>query len=87
MANLGIFEINTNGAYMKLSDLTGITFSSGSSYLMQNYGHSCIIIETNEQQENINGGFVVDNKPFLYECNGTPVYIKTNNQIYLNISE
>ena len=85
MANLGIFEINTNGEYMNLSTLTGITFVTGNSYLIQNYGGSCIVIESSVQPTE--GGFVVDNKPFKYECDGSDIYIQTNGNIYLNISE
>lgn len=85
MANLGIFQINTNGKYEKLSDLTGITFNMGSQYLMQNKGGCCILIESAILPKE--GGFTVSNNPFIYECDGTDVYIKTNGNVYLNISE
>lgn len=85
MANLGIFEINTNGEYMNLSTLTGVTFIAGNSYLMQNYSGSCIVIESSVKPTE--GGFVVGNEKFQYNCDGTDVYIQTNGSIYLNISE
>lgn len=85
MANLGIFKINTKSKYLKLSDLTGINFANGISYLMQNKSGYCILIESyNTPTE---GGFTVNNKPFIYECDGTDLYIKTHGNVYLNISE
>ena len=85
MANLGVFEINTGGKYKKLSDLTGITFNINQQYLMQNKGGNCILIES--QTLPTEGGFTVNNNPFIYECDGTDVYIKTIGNVYLNISE
>ena len=85
MANLGIFEINTNGAYVKLSELTNITFNMGQKYLMQNKSGNCILIESLDMPTE--GGFTVNNKPFIYECDGSDIYIKTNGNVFLNISE
>lgn len=85
MANLGIFEINTNGEYLKLSDITGITFNINQRYLMQNKGGNCILIESLDVPKE--GGFTVNNKPFIYECDGSDIYIKTNGNVFLNISE
>lgn len=85
MANLGIFKINTNGKYKLLSDLTGLTFHAGINYLMQNKGGNCIIIESAVKPTE--GGFTVGNKPFIFECEGIDIYIKTNGNVHLNISE
>ena len=85
MANLGIFKIDTNGEYKLLSELTGITFHAGINYLMQNKGGNCIVIESGIIPTE--GGFTVGNKPFIFECEGVDIYIKTNGTVYLNISE
>lgn len=85
MANLGIYAINTNGEYQLLSELTGLTFHAGINYLMQNKGGNCIVIESATKPTE--GGITVGNKPFLFECEGIDIYIKTNSSIYLNISE
>lgn len=85
MANLGLFEINTNSKYLKLTDLTNVEFVDGNNYLMQNYGKPIFVIES--VTEPTKGGFMVDNKPFVYQCDGTDLYIKTDGRIYLNIGE
>lgn len=85
MANLGIFKIDTNGEYKLLSELTGITFHAGINYLIQNKGGNCIVIESASKPKE--GGFTVGNRPFIFECEGIDIYIKTNGNTYLNISE
>lgn len=35
MANLGFFEVNTNGEYKTIEEVTGLTFTTGTKYTMQ----------------------------------------------------
>lgn len=86
MANLGYFKIDTKGEYVKLSDITGVTLTSGTAYIFQIRNPPCIMIESNTVPEE--GGIEIDNtKPFGFTAGDTPLYIKTDYMpIRLNIS-
>lgn len=85
MANLGFFEIDTDGEYVNLSDITGITFASGKTYLIQIQG-SCNLCESATKPTK--GGFLINkNEPFSYTSNGTTLWVCTVSSSYINIAE
>ena len=88
MSNLGIFKINTNKTYQKVSDLTGINFVAGSKYQLQVQTYNgepfyfCVdsVLPTS-------GGFKVGLDPFSYTVvEGSDLYVYTHGEIYLNIA-
>ena len=92
MANLGFFEIDTNGEYVDIATATELTFTEGTRYTLQaiNGGASYLTVCT-ASSEPTEGGFVIQNNQiFSY----TPVadincYLKTNGggKVYLNIAD
>lgn len=85
MANLGTFNINTGEEYQKLSELTGITFESGTTYIIQ-VQNACRILESTTVPTE--GGFVIlSPAPFSYTPSGGDLYIKSlNTQNVVNIA-
>lgn len=76
MAHLGEFKINTNYKYQKLSDVTGLTFENGKTYLIQTQNTATYIATATVPTS---GGFVVNNlSPMSYtHTEGVDLYIKT----------
>lgn len=85
MANLGTFNINTGGEYQKLSELTGITFETGTTYLIQ-IQNACHILESATLPTE--GGFVIlSPEPFSYTPSDGDLYIRSlNTQNVVNIA-
>lgn len=90
MANLGFFEINTQGEYVDLETATELTFTEGTKYTMQvqNAGSSltiCIADSTPTE-----GGFMMkDLEKFDYTpVSGYDIYVKTGSygKAYINIA-
>lgn len=76
MAHLGEFKVNTNYKYQKLSDVTGLTFESGKTYLIQTQNYAIYITSDTMPTK---GGFIVnDTKLMSYTHeDGVDLYIKT----------
>lgn len=87
MANLGTFRINTAYEYVKVSELTGITFESGNTYLLQAQ-NACYICESTTLPDDNNLGFILtNNNIFSFTPSEGDLYIKTFGAgIVLNIS-
>lgn len=84
MANLGYFKVNTNGKYVKLSEITGLTIASGTTYLLQVEG-ACRVCESATEPE---GGFYINKaEPFSYTAGDADLWVKTNGSCYINIAE
>lgn len=58
MANLWYGAINTNGQYLKVADLTGITFEDGKQYTFQIQNSATIISSATQPTA---GGFYISN--------------------------
>ena len=83
MANLAtIEELNTNGEYVDLAELTDLTFTSGNKYQLQIIGGNVFLREGSIGKGNI----VTTEKPFTWECQGDTLYINCPNA-YVNIAE
>jgi len=87
MANIGYFPINTNKEYETVENVTGITFTTGTKYILQVQSaepfYFCV---SNEIPES--GGFKVGLEPFTYTPQtGAKLYVKTFGKAYLNIAE
>ena len=73
MANLYTGVIKTNGEYKKVSELTGITFTTGTDYTIQIQNSAYI------REGTIGDGFFINNSnPFAYKSNGEDLYIKVD---------
>ena len=58
MANLGIFELSsTDGEYVKLSELTELTFTKDTKYSMQIYKNSANLYLCISETKPTEGGF------------------------------
>lgn len=87
MANLGQWTINTNGEYKKLSDLTGINFEDGKTYLFQIQNSALIYSSATVPEE---GGFLINNTNInsYTKQSGEDLYIKTTySSAVVNISD
>ena len=87
MANLWAGTINTNGAYQKVSDLTGITFEDGKQYTFQIQNGATVI---NSATVPTKGGFYIGNSDInlFTKVTGEDWYIKTSAfDAVLNIAE
>lgn len=85
MANLGFFAINTEGEYTKLSELTGLTLASGTTYLMQVQG-ACYLCESATKPTK--GGFYINKtEPFSYTAGNADLWVSTIFSSHINIAE
>ncbi len=83
MANLYTGNINTNGKYVNLSTLTGVTFTEGTTYAIQ-------IQNTAWLREGTDGqGFIFNkDKGYSWTCKGDDLYIRTTlADAIINIAE
>lgn len=84
MANLGFFKIpDTNGEYLSLSEVTGITFEIGKNYQLQ-VQNECYLCEGAKK-----GGFII-NKPIfiIYKPTSETLYVRVDSgDAYINIAE
>lgn len=62
-------KINTNNSYQNVSELTGVTFTSGKTYTMQVQNDAYLKID--------NAEFLFSNEKFQYKADGSDLYIKT----------
>ena len=87
MANLGTFRINTAYEYVKVAEITGITFEAGTTYLLQAQ-NACYICESTIAPNDENLGFILTNNDvFSFTPSEGDLYIKTFGAgIVLNIS-
>lgn len=88
MANIAYNKsIKTNGQYVDLAEVMGITFSLNEHYQIQLLNTALVMISDSKPTE---GGFLIfDNKPFGYTHLGQTLWIKSieNKPIEVNISE
>ena len=90
MANLGFFEINTDGDYVDLETATGLTFTTGTKYTMQvqNAGDNLTVCVSDTTPTK--GGFIMkDLEKFDYTpVEGSDIYVNTGGYgvVYLNIA-
>lgn len=71
MANLGTFNIDTHGAYDTLTNLTGLTFTSGNRYSLQVQNTAYV------REGTLGEGFLIDNtSPFDWIAGEDDLYIK-----------
>lgn len=70
MANSYTGEINTNGIFEKVADVTDFTFTEDAIYTMQ-VQNSCYLKIGNAE-------FYVSNEKFQYTATADDLYIKTN---------
>lgn len=88
MANIAYNKsIKTNGQYVDLAEVMGITFSLNEHYQIQLLNTAMVMISDSKPTE---GGFLIfDNKPFGYTHLGQTLWIKSieNKPIEVNISE
>lgn len=61
--------INTNNSYQSVSELTGITFTSGKTYTMQVQNTAYFKVDDAE--------FLFNNREFQYKASSSDLYIKT----------
>ena len=90
MANLGFFEINTNGEYVNLETITSLTFEEDTKYTMQvqNAG-SCLTVCIADSTPTEGGVILKDLEKFDYTAvSGANIYVKTGTvgKAYLNIA-
>lgn len=88
MANLGFFEIDTQGEYIDLETATELTFTEGTKYTMQVQG--CYLTVCIASSTPTTGGFIMkDFEKFDYTpVSGSKLYVKTTGvgNVYLNIA-
>lgn len=85
MANLGFFAINTEGEYVKLSEETGLTLTSGTTYTMQVQG-ACYLCESATKPTK--GGFYINKtEPFSYTAGNADLWVSTIFSSHINIAE
>lgn len=89
MANLGEFKIKTDGEYVKLSELTNITFEPDKTYTLQIFNGATLCESATTPT---NGGFKI-NAPVLVQYTAeedADLYIMTQRQYesaIVNIAE
>lgn len=88
MANLGFFEIDTEGEYIKLDTITGLTFTEGTKYIMQVQNAIENVIICISDIKPTKGGFVIKNlEKFDYTpISGYDIYACTNGSYGANIN-
>lgn len=90
MANLGFFEINTNGEYKTLEELTELTFTEGTKYNMQVQNGGSYLTICIADSKPTSGGFLMkDLEKFDYTpVSGNNAYLRTSGYgvAYLNIA-
>jgi hypothetical protein len=85
MANLGFFAIDTEGEYVKFSELTGLTLTPGTPYVFQVQG-ACYFCESATKPTK--GGIYINNlKPFGYTARDVDLWVSTMFSSYINIVE
>lgn len=92
MANLGFFEIDTDGEYKTLEELTELTFTAGKTYSLQVQNGGGLLTICSSETLPQKGGFVMnDMEKFNYTpAEGVNLYLKTAGfgaVNYLNIAE
>ncbi len=90
MANLGKFEIDTNGQWVTLAEITELTFTAGERYNLQlNKGGLCAFCEKSSTPEE-NEGFIyfgTELEPIPYLVEDAPLYVKNlSNECTINIA-
>lgn len=83
MSNLYTGTIQTNGEYVNLAELTGITFTEGTTYAIQLQNMAWL-------REGTDGkGFLFNrDKGYSWTCKGDDLYIRTESQsVVINIAE
>lgn len=80
-------SIKTQGQYVDLAEVMGITFTLNSKYQIQLLNSAMVIIS--DEQPTEGGFFIFDNKPFGYKHLGSRLWIKSieNKPVEVNISE
>ena len=85
MSNLITIEVNTRGLYKTLAELTGLTFTADTEYVLQGAGAEFFLREGTE-----GNGFKIANKEKVQWKQGNDnIYIKTMayDKISINIAE
>lgn len=82
MSNLGTWTASTGSIYKKLSDITGITFTEGTTYLIQ-IQNACYVCESATQPEaDSSTGFLITYpERFTYTPSGGDLYIRSLNTV------
>lgn len=90
MANLGKFEINTNGEYQDLATITSLTFTVGTKYTMQAQNEGGALTVCAATSTPTDGGFIMrDLEKFEYTpVSGETLYVLTGKvgKVFLNIA-
>lgn len=90
MANLGFFEIDTQGEYVDLETATELTFTEGTKYTMQVQNASSYLTLCVSDSTPTEGGFMMkDLEKFDYTpVSGYTLYVNTlrPGKVYLNIA-
>ena len=90
MANLGFFEIDTQGEYKTLEEITGLTFTEGIKYIMQVQNSGSYLTVCIADSTPTKGGFLMkDLEKFDYTpVSGNSIYVYTSKygRAYLNIA-
>lgn len=90
MANLGFFQVNTNGEYKTLEEVTGLTFTTGTKYFLQVQNAGGYLTTCTSETLPTKGGFILkSSEKFSYTpVEGANLYLNTNGgSVYLNIAE
>lgn len=90
MVNLGFFEVNTNGEYQTIEEVTGLTFTTGTKYSLQVQNGGGFLTICPSATLPTEGGVVLkDLEKFDYTpVQGVNLYLKTagfGTVNYLNI--
>lgn len=87
MANLAYKSIKTNGDYIDLAAVLGITFEIGKTYQIQLMSGATIILSDEKPKEG--GFFIFDSKPFGYKHTGSKLWLKAVDKrpVEVNIAE
>lgn len=83
--NLAIFSVEPSQEYLDVSELSGVTFSSGTSYQIQIRGAATFCESDTKPTE---GGTYWDRiKPFTFICKGKKLWILPARESSVNISD
>ena len=89
MANLFFGRVNTNGRYIELSELTGVTLEEGTTYMLQPMDAITTYVSDTDEVPT-EGGFTVQNNPIVkFSLNsGEKMYIRTynNKSVAINLA-
>lgn len=90
MANLFYGRINTNGAYVELSELIGTQIEEGTTYQLQPMDAIAMYVSDTDEIPT-EGGFVIQNNPIVkFDLKaGEKMYIKTynNKNVAINLAK